>query len=78
VTTGGGGATRWSDHHDEKAGHWFCWSNGSMDATTDFLRRHCALDVVVWTDGSVPSLLGAGGASVQAACRRCLSSSSVS
>jgi len=35
-------------------------------------------DVVVWTDGSAPSPLSAGGADVQAACRRCLSSSSLS
>jgi len=45
------------------------------DAAADFLRRLPAFDVVVWTDGSVPFLLDAGGANVYAACRKCLSSS---
>jgi len=35
-------------------------------------------DVVVWTDGSFRSPLGAVGAGVHAACRRCFSSSSLS
>jgi len=49
---------------------------GRSDAAADFLRSLSRSDVVVWTDDSVPSPLGAGGAGVQAACRICSSSSS--
>jgi len=42
------------------------------------LLEDSSSDVVVWPDGSVSSSLGAGGAGVQAACRRCLSSSLLS
>jgi len=44
----------------------------------DFLRRLLTSDVFIWTIGSVPSPLSAGSAGVQAACRRCSSSSSLS
>jgi len=50
---------------------------GRSDAAADFLRRLPTSDVVVWTDSSVTSPLGAGGAVVQAICGKCLSSSSL-
>jgi len=37
---------------------------GRPDAEADFLKRLPTSDVVVWTDGSVPSSLGAGGAGI--------------
>jgi len=46
-----GGAIKWCDEM----------------TVADFLRSLPTSDVVVWTDGSVSSLLGAG---VQVACRR--------
>jgi len=51
---------------------------GRPDAAVDFLRSLSTSDVVVWTDGTVPSPLGAGGAGVQVVCGRCSSSSSLS
>jgi len=50
---------------------------GRSDVAADFLRSIPTTDVVVWTDGSVPSPLVAEGADVQATCKRCLSSSSL-
>jgi len=44
----------------------------------DFLRQLLASDALVWTDVPVPSTLGAGDAGVYAACKRCLSYSSLS
>jgi len=55
-----------------------CSNPGRSDAAADFLRSLPTFNVVIWTDDSVPSPLGAGGASVQAACRRCSFSSSLS
>jgi len=40
----------------------FCSNPDLNDAAADFLRRLPACDVVVWTDGSVRSPLGVGGA----------------
>jgi len=51
---------------------------GRSNATADFLSSLPTSDVVVWTDGSIPSPLDAGGAGIQQACRRCSSSSSLS
>jgi len=42
------------------------YDQGQPDAAADFLKRLPTSDVVVWTNGSVPSPLGAGGAGVQA------------
>jgi len=55
-----------------------CPRSDSSRSATDFLRCLPISDVVVWTDGSVPSPLGAGGAGVQAVCGRCSSFSSLS
>jgi len=51
---------------------------GRSDTAADFLQSLPITDVVVWTDGSVPSPLCAGGAGFHAACGRCSSSSSLS
>jgi len=51
---------------------------GRSDTAADFLRSLPTSDVVVWTDGSVSSPLGAGGAGIHAVCGRCSSSSSLS
>jgi len=47
------------------------------DTAGDFLGRLPASDVIVWTDGSVFSPLDVEDVRVNAACRRCLSSSSL-
>jgi len=47
-------------------------------AAADFLRSLPTSDAVVWTDSSVPSLLGAEGADIHVVCGRCSSSSSLS
>jgi len=51
---------------------------GRSNTAIDFLRSLPTFDVVVWTNDSVPSPLRAGGAGVQAVCRRCSSSLSYS
>jgi len=51
---------------------------GRSDTAADFLLSLPTPIVVVWTDGSVSSPLGAGGAGIHAACGRCSSSSSLS
>jgi len=44
---------------------------GRSDTVADFLWSLPTTDVVVWTDGSVPSPLGAGDAGIHAVRRRC-------
>jgi len=51
---------------------------GRPDAAADFFRSLPTSEVVVWTDGSVPSPLGPGGAGVHAFFGRCSTSSSLS
>jgi len=51
---------------------------GRSVTAADFLRSLPTTDVVVWTDGSVPSPLGAGSAGIHAVFGRCSSSCSLS
>jgi len=51
---------------------------GKSYVTVSFFRSLLTSDVVVWTDSSVFSPLGARGARVQVVCGRCSSSSSLS
>jgi len=51
---------------------------GRSDTTANFIRGLSITDVVIWTDGSVLSPLGAGGAGVYAVYGGCSSSSSLS
>jgi len=50
-----------------------CFDPGRSNTAADFLQSISTTNIVVLTDGSVPSPLGAGGAGIHAACRRCLS-----
>jgi len=55
-----------------------CSDPGRSDAAADFLQSLLTSDVVVWTNGSVPSPLDTRSAGIQAVCGRCSSSSSLS
>ena len=50
----------------------------SSTSPEDIVRQLPLTDVEVWTDGSVPSLFGAGGSGVHATCCKCFSSFSFS